>query len=472
MSVIQASDRADQGGGLAEPPGRHPGLSTADSASSDPLVLDIALQDALTGLGNRRHLTQSIDTALQGSRSPGAVALLMIDLDRFKNVNDSLGHPAGDALLCIVAHRLRQSIRVTELCFRLGGDEFAVLLRDGGEAEALASRLVDVLSRPYLIDGQIAIIGASIGVARTTAATQTQVGLVRHADLALYSAKGAGRQRWHEFEPAMAQRAEARRDLELDLRKALKLSEFKLVYQAQLDFNTGVPTGFEALLRWHHPARGIVSPVDFIPIAEETGLIVDIGEWVLRTACVEAMNWPGSPRVAVNVSPMQFGDGRRLAVAVKQALTVSALPPNRLEVEITESSLLRSDQGVLETLHRLRELGVRIAMDDFGTGYSSLSQLVTFPFDKIKIDQSFVRGAAASAGGGAIVRAIAALGHSLGMATIAEGVETQEQATRVRSDGCTAMQGYLVSRPIPGAQVVEMLRDIIETARLECDGQP
>lgn len=417
-----------------------------------------ALQDALTGLGNRRHFNETIEYVLQAARPDGGIVLLMVDLDRFKNINDTLGHPVGDALLRVVARRLQQSTRGSELCFRLGGDEFAVLLSKGGDGEVLAARLVDVLSRPYLIEGHVANVGASIGIARADESCITPATLIRHADLALYSAKDAGRHRWHAFAPVMAQRADERRDIEMDLRKALRLGEFKLVYQPQLNIKTHTLTGVEALLRWHHPTRGLVPPDVFIPIAEEVGAIGAIGEWVLRTACREAVDWPGAPRVAVNVSPLQFEDSDRLFAAVEKALSASGLLPSRLEIEITESSLLRKDKRVLETLHKLRALGVRIAMDDFGTGYSSLSQLVAFPFDKIKIDQSFIRGAAALAGGGAVVRAIAALGASLGMATIAEGVETEAQASMVQSDGCTDIQGYLISRPISGSQVTEMMR--------------
>ncbi len=416
------------------------------------------LRDPLTGLGNRRHFNQAIVQVLASIAPADRAALLMIDLDRFKNVNDTLGQTVGDALLRLVTRRLQQSTRGSEMIFRLGGDEFAILLRNGVDAEVLADRLVDVLGRPYLIEGQVANIGASIGVAAVTENDATAANLVRHANLALHSAKAAGRQRWHAFEPLMAQRADTRRGLEIDLRKALRMGEFRLVYQAQMNIQARAVTGFEALLRWHHPTRGLVPPDIFIPIAEEIGAIVAIGEWVLRTACAEAVNWPGNPVIAVNVSPLQFEDRDRLLATVHRALSTSGLAPDRLELEITESALLRQDRGILETLHRLRALGIRIAMDDFGTGYSSLSQLMAFPFDKIKIDQSFVRGPAAGAGGTAVVRAIAALGASLGMSAIAEGVETAEQALMVKTNGCTDIQGYLISKPIPGDQVLEMLR--------------
>jgi diguanylate cyclase (GGDEF)-like protein len=447
----------ERGRGEPAPDAIHASAHSPEGLPPEQLPLTDALRDPLTGLGNRRAFNEAIEHALQGSEDGGVVALLMIDLDRFRMVNETLGHLIGDALLCLVARRLRQSTRGTELVCRLDSDEFAVLVRNGGDAETLADRLVDVLGRPFLIKGQVATIGASIGIARASLKDGTAVDLMRHADLALHSAKRAGRQRWHAFDPSMAQRAEARRNLETDLRKALKMGEFQLVYQPQLNIRTHTVTGVEALLRWHHPTLGVVSPDTFIPIAEDIGAIVAIGEWVLRTACCEAMDWPGAPRVAVNVSPLQFEDGHRLFAAVQRALSASGLAPGRLELEITESTLLRTDQGVLETLHRLRALDIRVAMDDFGTGYSSLGQLMAFPFDKIKIDQSFIRGTASQVGGAAVVRAIAALGSSLGMTTIAEGVETQEQALLVQSDGCTDIQGYLIGRPIPGDEVTAML---------------
>ncbi len=431
--------------------------SDSDPTDGDP-ASEADLRDPLTGLGNRHNLNQAIDQALKTSAPSDTNALLMIDLDRFKNINETLGHAVGDVLLRLVARRLHQSTSGTERIFRPGGDEFAVLLRNGAGAGGLAARLVDILARPYLIEGKVANIGASIGVATTALNDGTAASLVRHASLALRSAKAAGRRRWHAFEPLMAQRADARHDLEMDLRKALKMGEFRLVYQAQMNIQARAVTGFEALLRWHHPTRGLVPPDIFIPIAEEIGAIVAIGEWVLRTACAEAVNWPGNPVIAVNVSPLQFEDRDRLLATVQRALSTSGLAPDRLELEITESALLRQDHGILETLHRLRGLGIRIAMDDFGTGYSSLSQLMAFPFDKIKIDQSFVRGSAAGAGGTAVVRAIAALGASLDMSVIAEGVETAEQASMVQTNGCTDMQGYLISKPISGDQVLEMLR--------------
>ena len=287
----------------------------------------------------------------------------------------------------------------------------------------------------------------------------------RNADLALYAAKKSGRGTFNFFEPAMDQRALARRAMEIDLRRALVMREFKLHYQPQIDLERGIVEGFEALVRWQHPERGLVPPSDFIPLAEEIGLIVPLGEWVLREACTEAAGWTEDVCVAVNVSPMQFEDPGRLVDMVARALVKSGLPGRRLEVEITESVLLRNESAVLAALHRIRELGVRVAMDDFGTGYSSLSQLHSFPFDKIKIDRSFVRDGGDAQGQDAIIRAIAALGVSLGMTTIAEGVETADQLARIRAEGCTSVQGYLFSKPVPVGEVAGFMASFSKRAK-------
>jgi diguanylate cyclase (GGDEF)-like protein len=384
--------------------------------------------------------------------------LLMIDLDRFKPVNDTLGHPIGDALLCLVAQRLRRETREEDLLVRLGGDEFLILLASGDRAEALAARVVDILSRPFLVEGQIANIGASVGIARFPEHGPSTDDLMRHADLALYDAKSAGGRAWRVFDPILATKAHARRELETDLRKALSLGELSLAYQAQFNVGTRTLTGFEALVRWNHPTRGTVSPTQFIPVAEDIGCIVALGEWVLKTACKEAARWPGSLTVAVNVSPRQLADSERLFNAVQAALQASGLAAERLELEITESSLLSPDAHVLDILHRLRASGIRIAMDDFGTGYSSLSQLRSFPFNKIKIDRSFVASLGVDDDAAVVIRAIAALGAGLGMTTTAEGVETAEQAALIEADGCTDIQGYLISRPIHAADIDALLR--------------
>ena len=352
-----------------------------------------------------------------------------------------------------MAQRLRQETRDHDLLARLGGDEFAILIHNGARADTLAARLADVLSRPFLVAGHIANIGASLGIVRFPVHGATPDDLMRHADLALYEAKSAGRRTWRVFEPAMAAQAKSRREFETDLRKALALGEFSLAYQAQLNIRAQTVTGFEALLRWNHPTRGSVSPVMFIPVAEDIGCIVELGEWVLNAACREASRWPAGLFVAVNVSPRQLEDSERLFNAVHMALQTSGLPPQRLELEITESSLLSREAPVLETLHRLRAGGIRIAMDDFGTGYSSLSQLLSFPFDKIKIDRSFIAGLEQDADSAVVVRAISALGSGLGMTTTAEGVETAEQAALVAADGCTDIQGYLIARPIPSSAI-------------------
>jgi diguanylate cyclase (GGDEF)-like protein len=422
--------------------------------------------DALTGLSNRRHFNEVLSDAVKSASSKTRLAMLMIDLDRFKPINDTLGHAVGDAMLCLVAQRLRREIRDVDLLVRLGGDEFVILLPDTGKAEALAARVVEILSRPFLVEGHIANIGASVGVARFPEHGTSANDLMRHADLALYSAKSAGGRAWRVFDPGMASEARARRELETDLRKALLLGEFSVVYQPQLNIRTQTLSGFEALLRWNHPIRGIVSPEEFIAVAEEIGCIDALGEWVLKTACKEAALWPAPLSVAVNVSPRQMDDSERLFRAVQAALQESGLAPTRLELEITESSFLPHNEEVMETLHRLRASGIRIAMDDFGTGYSSLGQLRSFPFDKIKIDRSFMTGLGQDADAAAVVRAIAAMGAGLGMTTTAEGVETSAQAALVEADGCTDIQGFFVSRPIPASGIDSMLRRYVLNSEL------
>ena len=436
-------------------------------------AIELAMRDPLTGLPNRELFNRQAAAALAdvaqapGEQSKGGPdgidhAVLLVDLDRFKAVNDTLGHPIGDGLLRLVSKRLRSMVRQQDMVARLGGDEFALLVSSVADTVGLtqlATRIVDVLGRPYLIEGHLVNIGASVGVAVSPSDGREHDQLLRSADLALYAAKQAGRSTHRFFEPAMDARAHARRSLEIDLRKALALREFELHYQPQIDLDLNAVAGFEALLRWRHPERGLVSPADFIPLAEEIGLIVPLGEWVLREACQEAARWPSNVSVAVNVSPHQFGDTTRLVAVVAQSLAAAGLPGRRLEIEITESVLLRNEQAVLTALHDLRAMEVRVAMDDFGTGYSSLSQLHSFPFDKIKIDQSFVRDHGDIAGQNAIIRAITALGVSLGMSTIAEGVETSDQLARIRAEGCTSVQGYLFSQPVPVERVASLIAD-------------
>ncbi|WP_331308430.1 putative bifunctional diguanylate cyclase/phosphodiesterase [Methylobacterium oryzae] len=412
----------------------------------------MARLDPLTGLPNRLLLRERLAEALERlARSGECCALLLIDLDRFKPVNDTLGHPIGDALLATVADRLRSTVRATDTVARIGGDEFVILqagIRDAAGTQALARRVVDLIGRTYMVEGHLLTIGASVGVALAPEDGADADRLLKNADLALYRAKLDGRGTYRFFEPEMDARMQARRKLELDMRQALARREFQLHYQPQLQLASGTLIGCEALIRWRHPDRGLVSPLDFIPLAEEIGLIVPIGEWVVRQACRDAMTWPDPMSVAVNVSPAQFKSDR-LVETIISALAGSGLPARRLEVEITEGVLLQENDRTLQTLHRLRELGVRVSMDDFGTGYSSLSYLRSFPFDKIKIDRSFVKDLTSKPDGEAIIRAIAGLGKSLGMTTVAEGVETSEQMQRIRLEGCTDVQGYLISKPVP-----------------------
>ncbi|WP_430929549.1 putative bifunctional diguanylate cyclase/phosphodiesterase [Methylobacterium tardum] len=421
---------------------------------------ELARLDPLTGLPNRLLLRERLDDALARFHHTGdGCAVLLVDLDRFKPVNDTFGHPIGDALLQIVADRLRSTLRPTDTVARIGGDEFAIVQADVSAADAahaLARRIVDLIGRSYIIEGHLLTIGASIGVALVPADGTDAGKLLKNADLALYRAKLDGRGTHRFFEPEMDARMQARRKLELDMRQALARREFQLHYQPQLQRQSGALSGCEALIRWYHPERGLVSPLDFIPLAEEIGLIVPIGEWVIRQACRDAMTSPGHMSVAVNVSPAQFKSDR-LVETIISALASSGLPARRLEVEITEGVLLQENERTLQTLHRLRELGVRVSMDDFGTGYSSLSYLRSFPFDKIKIDRSFVKDLTSKPDGEAIIRAIAGLGKSLGTTTVAEGVETSEQMQRIRLEGCTDVQGYLISKPVPNDEILTLV---------------
>ncbi|GJD95899.1 putative bifunctional diguanylate cyclase/phosphodiesterase [Methylobacterium iners] len=424
---------------------------TLDDVTHHRAANRIDQRDGLTGLASRGELDERLKAFLAAvQREGGQAALVCLDLDRFKAVNDTLGHPVGDALLKMVAQRLRSAVREGDVVARLGGDEFAIL-QIGGEqpqaADALARRLVDLIGRTYVAQGHMLNIGTSVGIALVPEDGLSADTLLRNADLALYRAKADGRGTFRFFKPEMDERMQARRGLEIDLRKALALKEFELVYQPQTRIEGDTVVGFEALLRWRHPDRGLVSPADFIPLAEEIGLITPIGEWVLRTACREAALWPDSITIAVNLSAVQFR-GSRLLDTVTSALAGSGLAAARLELEITEGALLEDTDAVLAVLNGLRELGVRVSMDDFGTGYSSLSYLQKFPFDKIKIDQSFVRSMASDRDSAAIIRAVTSLGSSFGMTTIAEGVETPEQLARIRAEGCTEAQGYLISRPL------------------------
>ncbi len=431
-----------------------------ESIAAEARIAHMARHDALTGLPNRTHLREKMEDALARVRRGESMATLCLDLDHFKAVNDTLGHPVGDALLCAVTERLIGCVRETDTVARLGGDEFAILqpgLDRPEQAGRLAHRLIDTLSKPYDLDGHQVVIGASIGIAFAPTDGVNADTLLKNADMALYRAKTDGRGTFRYFEPEMDARLQRRRALELDLRKALTQDEFELFYQALVDVQTEEVNGFEALLRWRHPTRGMIPPSDFVPLAEEIGLIVPLGEWVVRQACAEAARWPRPVKVAVNLSPAQFRS-RTLVHTVVSALDTTGLAPQRLELEITESVLLQDNEATLATLHQLRGLGVRIAMDDFGTGYSSLSYLRSFPFDKIKIDRSFVSELAEKSDCMAIVRAVASLGASLGMVTTAEGVETVDQLRQVREQGCTEVQGYLFSQPRPASELADLLQ--------------
>jgi diguanylate cyclase (GGDEF)-like protein/PAS domain S-box-containing protein len=441
-------------------------LDVTEKRRAERRLAHMACHDDLTGLPNRAFFRKSLDAALArlnpaaDHRAAGSAGVFYLDLDQFKAVIDTLGHAAGDALLRAVAERLRAGLRPTDVLARFGGDEFAVLhcgLKSPDEASALASYICDLVARPFLIDGQAVEIATSIGVAMAPGDGVTSDLLLKNADMALYRAKEEGRRAFRFFEPGMDARARARRLLEIDLRRALPAGQFELYYQPLVSLKTGAITGFEALLRWHHPSRGMVPPAEFIPLAEEIGLIAPLGEWVLRQACAEAARWPGELKIAVNLSPVQFRTGN-LTHSILTALASSGLPASRLEVEITETILLAESEANLTLLHRLRALGVSVSMDDFGTGYSSLSYLRAFPFDKLKIDRSFVSDLAAGGGCMAIVRAVTSLGLSLGISTTAEGVETSEQLEWLRNEGCTEMQGYYFSPPVPANKILPMLK--------------
>ncbi|MES2713607.1 MAG: EAL domain-containing protein [Pseudomonadota bacterium] len=422
-------------------------------------VAHMAWHDALTGLANRLKFDESLQEALVRGGRGEPCAVLCIDLDRFKIVNDTLGHPVGDALLRAAATRLRAMVRETDVVARLGGDEFAIVQRASNQpydAIALAQRIVEDMSTVFDVEGHHINIGASVGIALAPNDGLTSALLLKSADLALYRAKSDGRGAWRFFEPEMDLRMQARRALELDMRRALVRQEFEVFYQPLIDVESRGVLGFEALVRWRHPERGMVSPGEFIPLAEETGLIVPLGAWVMRRACEDAAPWPDGITVAVNVSSVQFRNPA-IVDTVSEALALSGLPAERLEIEVTESIMLHDNVATLAILHRLRRLGVSISMDDFGTGYSSLSYLRSFPFDKIKIDQSFVQDLNKTKGSGEIISAIIGLGASLGMRTIAEGVETHEQLAKLRSGGCREAQGYLFGQPMPIAQALALI---------------
>ena len=426
---------------------------------SDAKIVHMAHHDALTDLPNRVLLRERLEYNLTGARRGNRnTVVLMLDLDRFKEINDTLGHPVGDALLRATAQRLRKCLREGATIARLGGDEFAVIedMTDPAvEATALATRLQTALAEPFDLEDHRVVIGSSIGIAVAPADGVEPDQLLMKADLALYRAKNDGRGTHRFFEPAMDTVMRKRHSLQVDLRKALVNGEFELFYQPFVNLQRNEVCGFEALLRWHHPERGMVSPVEFIPIAEETGLIVPIGEWVIRQACAEAATWPENIKVAVNLSPAQFKN-KNLVEMVFNTLVASGLPGRRLELEITESAILEHNAATLTTVNQLRGFGIQIALDDFGTGYSSFGYLQKFPFDKIKIDRSFIENLSNGHGALAILRAIITLANTLGVTTIAECVETQEQLKVICAEGCTEMQGYLFSPARPASEITRL----------------
>jgi diguanylate cyclase (GGDEF)-like protein len=428
--------------------------------AAEARIAHMARYDSLTDVPNRLMLGERLQECLPGVRRGGTLAVHCLDLDRFKEVNDELGHRLGDALLVAVAERLRASIRHSDMVARVGGDEFVVVQQpapDPSAAAALAARLIDEIGKPFTLGEQRIEIGASIGIAMAPGDGETAEALMRQADLALYRAKCSERGTYRFFEPGMNEAMLLRRDVERNLRKAMQQNELELHFQPLMNLETSRMTGCEALVRWRHPERGMIPPNVFIPIAEETGLIHALGEWILLAACREACNWPGGMSVAVNVSPVQFRS-RNIAEMVERALAETGLAPRRLEIEVTESLLIQDSDSTRANLLRLKELGVRIALDDFGTGYSSLSYLRSFPFDKIKIDRSFITDMVASGPSAlAIVRAVTQLARSLDMTTTAEGIETEEQLAMVRAEGCTEAQGYLLGKPMRAADVRQVL---------------
>jgi diguanylate cyclase (GGDEF)-like protein len=423
-----------------------------DDLAASAQVMRIALRDPLTGLGNRMFFEQQGAVALARG---GRVAILLLDLDRFKTVNDTLGHPIGDALLRLVSERMQGCLRAHDTVVRLGGDEFAVLIdraADMIQPADIAGRLIDMIGRPYLIEGNVVHVGASIGIVLAPDDGVEYGQLLKRADLALYDAKANGRNTARFFDEDMEARARERRILEQDIRKALPLRQFEVHYQPQVDIDSRNLRGFEALLYWRHPERGLMAAAQFETLAEELKLTGKIGDWVLRTACRQAAKWPAEIAVSVGTSPSQFESGG-FAASVAAALQLAGLSGDRLVIQVSESILSRNESLVVATLRELRAMDVRVAMDEFGTGYASLSQIAGFPLDSIKIDKSLLGESVNSVRHRAIVRAITALGAGLGISTLADGVETPDQLRTIRSDGCAPLQGYLRSQPIPPAEM-------------------
>jgi diguanylate cyclase (GGDEF)-like protein len=436
-------------------------IMVAKIAEREQRITQLAFNDTLTGLPNRTMFQQQLDHLFRASEGSGSLfALHCLDLDQFKAINDTLGHPAGDALLVEAARRVQRAAR-GHFVARLGGDEFVVLQTVGEDRDAidrLARDILGEITQPFAVDGNEVVPSTSIGIAIAPQDGADSGALLRSADLALYRAKEAGRGTYAFFEESLNERAQERRQTETDLRLALERDEFELHYQPLFDLEQNRICSFEALLRWHHPTRGLISPADFVPVAEDTGLIVPIGAWAVREACARATGWPEHIRIAVNVSAVQFHRGA-MQETILRALAESGLEPNRLEIEITESIFLEGGATTLRLLHALRSLGVRIALDDFGTGYSSLSYLQSFPFDKLKIDRSFIQNLLTRDGAIAIVHAITELANALGIETTAEGVEETAQLMELRAHGCSSVQGYLFAEPMTAEDVERLFSE-------------
>jgi diguanylate cyclase (GGDEF)-like protein/PAS domain S-box-containing protein len=464
---MSASPRHDERGGFIG--FRGVGSDVTEARESADKINRMARYDTLTGLPNRLLINEALARAMAEAEKWGSrCAFMMIDLDRFKAVNDTLGHPIGDRLLGRVSERLRGQVTENEMIGRLGGDEFAVVVRDASDIariERLAHTIINALSQPYEVDQHTLYIGASVGMAVGPRDGRTSEMLIRSADLALYRSKDAGGGTFHSYEPQLHVRAEERRVLEMALRNAIENDELHLNYQPVVDAGSGSLTGFEALLRWTHPEMGPISPAKFVPLAEDARLIVPIGEWVLRHACDEAAGWELPARVAVNVSAEQLHNPAFVGI-VASALAESGLPADRLELEVTESVFMREGTAAVQTLEKILDLGVRLSLDDFGTGYSSLGYLSRTRFSSIKIDRSFVQGASKGEKEAiAIIRAVVALAQSLGMATTAEGVETEDEHLMIRQLGCTKVQGYYFGRPLPVEEARQLTVRRIEGTR-------
>lgn len=436
-------------------------LERKTNSKGESQIAHIAMHDALTDLANRRQFTKALRSECEKLEQYGRpFSLLMVDLDRFKPINDTLGHPIGDEVLKRVSKRLRAAVRNGDMVARIGGDEFAIVsfgVNDERQAAIMAERIVDLLSRPMIVQGNVVELSASVGVAVAPEHGTDPDCLTQHADIALYSAKHNGKQTYRFFDPSLMEAIQRKRALEASLRRACMRDEFTIVYQPVFNPDGTTISAAEALLRWHCPERGNISPTEFIPIAEELGLISRIGSSVLRRACKDAASWPGHIGLAVNVSPVQLLDPR-LPQTVRQALDEADLPPERLEVEITETALINNDEAALKVLGKIREMGVRISLDDFGTGYSSLSYLHRFPISRIKIDKSFVQRLPDDTGSASIVRAIALLGNSLSLEVTAEGIETSSQLNFMRDHGCDHVQGFLTGHPVPHEAFLNLTR--------------